>query len=140
LSLWPDVVCTVSACKDSSLLKGGHRVELNTSFFGSLALASTSASAPPVRETIPESVGWLMLLLVPLVLGTCVVALVVYVARDARARGTSPLMALVVFLGPVGFLLYLAIRPQGRLTACVSCDAKRLPSNHGCWRCGATPV
>jgi uncharacterized membrane protein YhaH (DUF805 family) len=67
------------------------------------------------------------------------IALLVWVARDAKARGldNSVLwMILVMVTGPIGFVIYLFSRPKGELVACPSCGNKRLGASAKCPHCG----
>lgn len=67
------------------------------------------------------------------------IALLVWVARDAKARGmdSSVLwMILVMVTGPIGFIIYLYSRPKGQLVACPSCGNKRLEASAQCPHCG----
>ena len=67
------------------------------------------------------------------------IALLVWVARDAKARGldNSVLwMILVMATGPIGFLIYIYSRPKGELVACASCGNKRLQASATCPHCG----
>lgn len=67
------------------------------------------------------------------------IALLVWVARDAKARGldSSVLwMILVMVTGPIGFVIYIYSRPKGELVACASCGNKRLQASAKCPHCG----
>ncbi|HET6617893.1 MAG TPA: hypothetical protein VFH69_08795 [Gemmatimonadota bacterium] len=67
------------------------------------------------------------------------VALLIWVARDAKARGldNSVLwMILVMVTGPIGLIIYLYSRPKGQLIACASCGNKRLEASAKCPHCG----
>ncbi len=67
------------------------------------------------------------------------IALLVWVARDAKARGmdSSVLwMILVMFAGPIGLLIYLFSRPQGNVVSCPNCSNKRLQASAKCPHCG----
>jgi Phospholipase_D-nuclease N-terminal len=67
------------------------------------------------------------------------VALLVWVARDAKARGmdSSVLwMLLVFFTGLIGLVIYLLSRPQGNLVPCPNCGNKRLQASVKCPHCG----
>jgi NADH:ubiquinone oxidoreductase subunit K len=67
------------------------------------------------------------------------IALLVWVARDAKSRGmdSSVLwMFLVMFTGPLGLVIYLFSRPQGNLLQCPSCKNKRLLASAKCPHCG----
>lgn len=67
------------------------------------------------------------------------IALLVWVARDAKARGmdSSVLwMLLVFFTGLIGLVIYLFSRPQGNLISCPNCGNKRLQASVKCPHCG----
>lgn len=67
------------------------------------------------------------------------IALLVWVARDAKARGmdSSVLwMLLVMFTGLVGLIIYLFARPQGNIITCQYCGNKRLQASIRCPHCG----
>src|SRR5438067_5370493 len=52
------------------------------------------------------------------------IALLVWVARDAKARGMDSAvlwMVLVMFTGLIGLVIYLFSRPQGNLVQCPHC-------------------
>ncbi len=67
------------------------------------------------------------------------IALLVWVARDAKARGMdSPVLwMLVVFcLNVIGLVIYLFSRPQGNLIPCPNCGNQRLQASVRCPHCG----
>lgn len=67
------------------------------------------------------------------------IALLVWVAKDAKARGMDNAvlwMLLVFFLGVIGLVVYLLARPQGNLIACTNCGNKRLQTSVKCPHCG----
>ena len=67
------------------------------------------------------------------------VALLVWVARDAKARGMDSAvlwMALVFFLNLIGLVIYILSRPQGNLVSCPNCSNKRLEASVKCPHCG----
>jgi hypothetical protein len=67
------------------------------------------------------------------------IALLVWVARDAKARAmdSSVLwMILVMITGPIGLILYLFSKPQGNLVQCAHCGNKRLQASAKCPHCG----
>lgn len=67
------------------------------------------------------------------------IAILVWVARDAKARGmdSSVLwMILVMVTGPIGLVIYLYSRPKGNLVACPSCGNKRMEASAKCPHCG----
>lgn len=67
------------------------------------------------------------------------IALLVWVARDAKARGMDSAvlwMLLVMFTGLIGLVIYLLSRPQGNVVPCPSCGNKRLQAAVQCPHCG----
>jgi tetrahydromethanopterin S-methyltransferase subunit D len=68
------------------------------------------------------------------------VAILVWVARDAKARGMDSAvlwMLLVFFLGLIGLVIYLLARPQGNMVPCPNCGNKKLQASVKCPHCGA---
>lgn len=68
-----------------------------------------------------------------------IIALLVWVARDAKARGMDSAilwMLLVMFVGPIGLVIYLLARPQGNMIQCPNCGNKRLQASTKCPHCG----
>ena len=92
--------------------------------------------------------GWLagavagcggVLIFVIIVIVVFNIALLIWVARDAKARGmdSSVLwMILVMVTGPVGLIIYIYSRPKGELVQCSSCGNKRLEASATCPHCG----
>ena len=66
------------------------------------------------------------------------VALLVWVARDAKARGMDGgiWMFVVFFTGLIGLLVYVFSRPNGNLVPCLRCSNKRLQVSAVCPHCG----
>jgi phospholipase D-like protein len=67
------------------------------------------------------------------------VALLVWVARDAKNRGMDNAvmwMILVFFTNVLGLIIYIFSRPQGNLVPCPSCKNKRLEASAKCPHCG----
>ena len=67
------------------------------------------------------------------------IGLLVWVARDAKARGmdSAVLWMLFVFFVPaLGLIVYLFSRPKGPLMACEKCSNKRLQASASCPHCG----
>ncbi len=77
--------------------------------------------------------------LIPVVFFVLSVALLVWVAKDAKARGmdNSVIWMLVVFfLNLLGLIIYLFSRPKGELMSCTNCGNKRMQSSLKCPHCG----
>ena len=67
------------------------------------------------------------------------IALLIWVARDAKSRGMDNAvvwMILVMFTGIIGLIIYLFTRPQGNLVPCPQCGNKRLQVSAKCPHCG----
>jgi hypothetical protein len=82
--------------------------------------------------------GFLVILIIGLV--ALNVAILVWVARDAKARGMDSAvlwMLVVFFLGIVGLVIYLLARPQGNMIPCPNCGNKKLQASVKCPHCGA---
>jgi hypothetical protein len=79
------------------------------------------------------------MILVPILLIALNIALLVWVARDAKARGMDNAvlwMVLVLFTSVLGLIIYIFSRPQGELAQCPHCGNKRLASSAKCPTCG----
>jgi phospholipase D-like protein len=66
------------------------------------------------------------------------IALLIWVARDAKSRGmdSSVLwMFLVMFTSVIGLVIYLFSRPQGELMRCATCRGNRLKVSAVCPHC-----
>lgn len=78
-------------------------------------------------------------ILIPLVFIALNIALLVWVARDAKSRGMDSAvlwMLLVFFTSFIGLVIYLFARPQGNLLQCQSCNNKKLEASAKCPHCG----
>ena len=67
------------------------------------------------------------------------IALLVWVARDAKNRNMdTPVlwMILVVLTGFIGLIIYILVRPQGNLVRCPHCNNKRMQVSAKCPHCG----
>jgi len=81
------------------------------------------------------------ILILPVLFFALNIALLVWVARDAKARGMDSAalwMLLVMFTSVVGLLIYLLSRPQGTMTTCTHCNNQRLQASAKCPHCGNT--
>lgn len=106
---------------------------------GALALSLLQSSNDDAAGALAcAGCGGIMLVaaLVPLAIQ---IALLVWVARDAKARGMdgAVLWMLFVFFVPViGVIVYVLSRPQGTLVPCPHCQNKRLQASAICPHCG----
>lgn len=83
--------------------------------------------------------GLLFLLVVAIALN---VAMLVWVARDAKSRGMDGAvlwMVLVFFTSFIGLIIYLFARPQGNVVVCPNCKNKKLEAAAKCPHCGYPP-
>jgi len=81
----------------------------------------------------------MMMFLVPVVFIALGIALLVWVARDAKSRGMDSAvlwMVLVFLTNIIGLIIYIFSRPQGNLVQCASCNNKRLQASAKCPHCG----
>jgi hypothetical protein len=109
---------------------------------------SMSAQPAQVDPTAPAAAGCaacgggLLLILLVILAGLAInIALLVWVARDAKNRGMDNSMlwmVLVMFTGLIGLLIYILSRPSGNLIQCPHCNGKRLQVSAKCPHCGNT--
>jgi len=80
-----------------------------------------------------------ILIMIPIVIIGVNIAMIVWVAKDSKARGMENSivwMLLVFFTSIIGFLIYILSRPKGDKVACASCGNMRLRSLSKCPHCG----
>lgn len=77
-------------------------------------------------------------ILIPIAFFVVNILLLVWVAKDAKARGMSGIgwMILVFFTSLLGLLIYILSRPKGNLIECSHCGNKRLEASAKCPHCG----
>jgi hypothetical protein len=76
---------------------------------------------------------------IPIVFLALDIAMLVWVARDAKARGMDSAvlwMLLVLFTSVVGLVIYILSRPQGNLVPCSNCNNNKLQAAVRCPHCG----
>ena len=81
----------------------------------------------------------IVLIIAPIVILVLNIALLIWVARDAKSRGMDSAvlwMVLVMFTSVIGLVIYIFSRPQGNLIQCPSCNNKRLQASAKCPHCG----
>lgn len=111
-----------------------------------LLLLSASAFAQYDDNTASNAAGCAAcggLVLIPIIIAVVIIALdialLVWVARDAKARGMDSAvlwMILVFCTSFIGLIIYLFSRPQGNLIQCPNCNNKRLQASVKCPHCG----
>ena len=113
------------------------------------AVEVSAATAPVVSLAVLQSdeevagaacaLGLLFIILTTVaVIGTWI-ALLVFVVRDAKNRGTeNPVLwlILILFTHVIGFIIYFLARPAGSLVACEHCKNKKLQYARACPHCG----
>jgi FtsH-binding integral membrane protein len=115
---------------------------LNLIFLSSVVLAQTRPPDPGAPECAGCGVcggSLLVMILIPVVIIALNIALLVWVARDAKARSMDNAvmwMILVMFTSVLGLLIYVFSRPQGNLVKCQSCGNNRLQASAKCPHCG----
>ncbi len=80
-----------------------------------------------------------VLIMIPIVIIALNIAMIVWVARDSKARGMDNSivwMLLVFFTSFLGFVIYILSRPKGDKVACTNCGNMRLRSLSKCPHCG----
>jgi len=83
--------------------------------------------------------GMGVMIITPIVIFALNIALLVWVARDAKSRGMDSAviwMILVLFTSIIGLIIYIFSRPQGILMQCSSCGNNRLQASAKCPHCG----
>lgn len=78
-------------------------------------------------------------LVLPIAAVASAIILLVWVAKDAKARGMDNAvtwMLVVFFLHLLGLIIYMNARPKGDLVLCPSCNNKRLKAGVKCPHCG----
>ena len=79
------------------------------------------------------------MMLIPIIILALNIALLVWVARDSKARGMDNSVVwviLVLFTSVIGLIIYLFTRPPGQLVPCPSCGNKRMDTSPKCPHCG----
>lgn len=80
-----------------------------------------------------------LIILIPIAFFAVNIALLVWVARDAKARGMDGAvvwMILVMFTSIIGLTIFILSRPKGDLVPCPHCHNKRLQASVKCPHCG----
>jgi FtsH-binding integral membrane protein len=113
--------------------------------YGLLSLALAFAECGWSRDSDPFAAAGgcavcSSIIMIPIIFVVLNIALLVWVARDAKARGmdSSVLwMILVMFTSVIGLILYIFSRPQGPVVRCRNCGNNRLQASMKCPHCAA---
>ena len=109
--------------------------------------SATPAGAAPPPDPADGAAGCaacggcgVFFIVVPLVILVLNIAMLIWVARDAKARSMDSSviwMVLVMFTSVLGLGIYIFSRPQGSLVVCENCGNKRLQASRRCPHCGS---
>lgn len=119
-----------------------RRILFTLSALELLISASLAQSTQPTPDPADTAAGCAVcgtLLFIPIVIFVLNIALLIWVARDAKARGMDSAvlwMILVMVTSVIGLIIYLFSRPQGNLIRCTSCSNNRLQASAKCPHCG----
>ncbi|MCB9384902.1 MAG: PLDc N-terminal domain-containing protein [Bryobacterales bacterium] len=109
---------------------------------GVFAATPIFAQDPSVEDAIAAG-GCLAcggtMVLIPIIFLAINIALLIWVARDSKARGMeNPILwvLLVLLLSVIGVVIYLINRPKAELRDCPSCGKKRMEGLLRCPHCG----
>lgn len=117
------------------VLASGAANVFGTPLFGALVLQRNSDAAS--AAACFGCAGFMVFIIVGII--ALNIALLVWVARDAKSRGMDNSilwMVLVMITGLVGLIIYILVRPQGNLVPCAQCKMKRLEVSAKCPHCG----
>jgi len=81
-----------------------------------------------------------IMILIPIAFLVLNIALLVWVAKDAKARGMDNAvvwMVLVMCTSVLGLVIYILSRPKGDLVPCANCENQRLQTSATCPQCGS---
>ena len=98
--------------------------------------------AQSAEEAVGTAVGLTVCIGAPLAWLAIGVAGLVWVVKDAQARGSSAGAWVVILLvfGPIGLLAYLVARPKGKLVPCPECGRQKPIVDAICPHCGKRVV
>lgn len=105
--------------------------------FAQAGLAQSNADDAAAAATVLACGG--LMLAIPLSILVLNILLLVWVAKDAKARGmdnSTLWMVVVMFTSFIGLIIYLMSRPKGQLAPCDSCGNKRMAASAICPHCG----
>jgi uncharacterized membrane protein YhaH (DUF805 family) len=115
----------------------------NWSLKASLALLAQSALAQSTADDAAALGACAacsgIAVLIPIAILALNIALLVWVAKDAKSRGMDNAvvwMVLVMVTSLIGLVIYILSRPKGELVQCASCGNSKLQSAAKCPHCG----
>ena len=125
---------------------GRHRIGLLALYhvFFPNGLATLAQQREPTPGEIAAGCGACgtcggVMIAVPIAIIALSIVLLVWVARDAKARAIDNAvlwMIVVMITNVVGLIIYLSSRPQGKLVKCAHCENLRLQASAKCPHCG----
>jgi len=118
-----------------------HRMcSVSTGSAFSPLLAALLQRSDPGEAAACGCLGFLGFVIVAIIVALALnIELLVWVARDAKARGLDSSilwMILVMFTSVFGLVIYILARPQGILTPCPHCRNSRMLVSAKCPHCG----
>jgi uncharacterized membrane protein YhaH (DUF805 family) len=109
-----------------------------------LTVLTASAQRPPnAGDPVAGAAGCMacsfIFIVIPLALLVLNIAILIWVARDAKNRGMDNSvmwMILVFFTGLLGLLIYILSRPTGNIVKCGYCNNSKMEAIVRCPHCG----
>jgi len=105
-----------------------------------MAQRPRTSPPPPPPEACAACAGCAgFMIFIPIAILVLHVVLLVWVARDAKARGLQNevlWLILIAMTGPIGLVVYVFSRPEGKLAPCQYCRKPKLPISQVCPHCG----
>lgn len=107
-------------------------------FYQTGSVAAQYRNSPPNPDLACAACGGTVLTIIATIMAINI-AILVWVARDAKSRGmeNSMIWMLLVFCtGIIGLIIYWLARPTGEMITCPNCDNKKLKVLIKCPHCG----
>jgi len=103
------------------------------------SLAVLSPASPTPEEVAGACVGCgMFILILPIAVLALHICLMVWVARDCKARGQREMVGWLILLaltGLIGLIVYLCVRPDGQMMRCAKCGRRYMKSLEACPHC-----
>jgi TctA family transporter len=80
----------------------------------------------------------MFILILPVAVLALHIFLMVWVARDCKARGQREIVGWLILLaltGLIGLIVYLCVRPSGPMLLCAKCGRRYMKSLEACPHC-----